>query len=72
MPKAYFDSLVEAREFAKEKQQQGYWVKPTCKCLRVPVNPELEAIADFPTAKKDIYEVVYKDKPKSLRVIPRS
>lgn len=33
MPKAYFDSLVEAREFAKEKQQQGYWVKPTCKCL---------------------------------------
>lgn len=72
MPKAYFDSLVEAREFAKEKQQQGYWVKPTCKCLRVPVNPELELAAGFPTAKKDIYEVVYKDKPKSLRVVPRS
>lgn len=29
MPKAYFDSLVEAREFAKEKKQQGYWVKAT-------------------------------------------
>ena len=62
MPKAYFDSIVEARKFAKQKQSEGYWVKPTCKCLRIPVNPELEQIAHFPTAKKDVYEVVYKDK----------
>lgn len=61
MPKAYFDSIVEAREFAKQKRAEGCWVRRGIESLRVPVNPEL-FIAGIPTATQNVYAVVYKDK----------
>ena len=61
MRKAYFERIDAARKFAKQKQAQGYWVRRGIECLRVPINPEL-FIAGYPSATKNLYAVVYKDK----------
>ena len=63
MRKAYFERIDAARKFAKQKQAQGYWVSRNIECIHVPVNPEL-FIADIPTATRNLYAVVYKDKAK--------
>ena len=55
--KAYFNTLNEARQWAREQRESGYILKPTITVLTVPVDAQLAAHVDYPTATKQMYKV---------------
>lgn len=60
----YFNTLDDARQWAREQKENGYIIKPTITVLTIPVDTQLAAHVDYPTATKRLYKVTIIGKTK--------
>lgn len=53
----YFDTVEAARSWAREQMEDGYIIAPMMDVVTIPVDAQLAAHVDYPTATKKVYKV---------------